>query len=58
MTPPMYAYALAHLAWFRGEEAPAWASHLHWNARPELNQAIRYLFKTGQSKFRPKPLRG
>jgi hypothetical protein len=53
MTPPMFGYALAHLAWFRGEEKPAWASHLHSNARPDFKQAVRFLFKTGQSAFKP-----
>jgi hypothetical protein len=53
MTPPMFGYALAHLAWFRGEEKPAWAGHLHWNARPDFKQAVRFLFRTGESAFRP-----
>jgi hypothetical protein len=54
MTPPMYGYALAHLAWFRGEEKPTWAKHLHANARPDFKQAVRFLFKTGNSTFKPK----
>jgi hypothetical protein len=54
MTPPMFGYALAHLAWFRGEESPAWARHLHWNARPDFKQALRFLWKTGESAFQPK----
>ena len=54
MSRPMFGYALAHLAWFRGEEKPAWATHLHWNARPDLKQGIRYLFRTGASEFRPR----
>jgi hypothetical protein len=56
MTPPMFGYALAHLAWFRGEENPAWAKHLRWNARSEFKQATRFLFKTADSWFRPKRL--
>jgi hypothetical protein len=28
MTPPMFGYALAQLAWFRGEEKPAWMKYL------------------------------
>ncbi len=56
MTPPMFAYALAHLAWFRGERKPAWARHLHWNARPDFKQAVRFLFQTGESEFKPKRL--
>jgi hypothetical protein len=54
MTRPMFGYALAHLAWFRGEEKPAWAKHLHWNARPDFRQAVRFLFRTRQSAFKPK----
>lgn len=57
MTPPMFGYALAHLAWFRGEQKPPWASHLHWNARPDFKQGVRYLFKTSDSTFRPLKLR-
>jgi hypothetical protein len=57
MTPPMFGYALAHLAWIRREEKPAWAKHLHWNARPDFKQALRFLFKTSQSAFKPKRLR-
>ncbi|HVW00819.1 MAG TPA: hypothetical protein VHB77_10775 [Planctomycetaceae bacterium] len=53
MTGPMYGYALAHLAWFRGEEKPAWGKHLHLNARPDLRHGIKYLFKTRDSSFRP-----
>jgi hypothetical protein len=55
-TPPMFGYALAHLAWFRGEEKPAWAKYLHWNARPDFKQALRFLFKVGHSQFKPKRL--
>lgn len=36
MSMPMYAYALAHLAWFRGEHRPPWARHLNFHARPEF----------------------
>ena len=57
MTPPMFGYALAHLAWFRGDEGPAWAKHLHHNARPDFKQAVRFLFKAGESAFRPMRLR-
>jgi hypothetical protein len=53
MTPPMYASALAHLALFRGETWPKWANLLHWNARGEFKQAVRFLFKTGESEFKP-----
>jgi hypothetical protein len=54
MTTPMFGYALAHLAWFRGEDKPAWTKYLHWNARPDFKQGLRFLFKTGNSLFRPK----
>jgi hypothetical protein len=57
MTPPMYGWALAHQAWFRGEENPAWASHLRFDARGELKQGLRYLFKTGDSEYKPVRLR-
>lgn len=53
MSAPMYAYALAHLAWFRDEPRPAWAKHLHWHFRPEFKQALRYLLETGDSSFQP-----
>ncbi len=57
MTPPMFGYALAHLAWFQGQESPPWAKHLHVNARAEFKQAVRFLFKTEQSRFKPTKLR-
>jgi hypothetical protein len=57
MTRPMFGYALAHLAWFQGQEFPDWAKHLHWNARAEFKQAVRFLFKKGESRFKPVKLR-
>lgn len=57
MTSPMFGYALAHLAWFRGEQKPAWAKHLHWNARPDFKQGVRFLWQTADSAFRPKRFR-
>lgn len=53
MTPPMYGYALAHLAWFQDRRRPDWAGHLHANLRPYLRQGTRFLFETGRSDFRP-----
>jgi hypothetical protein len=53
MSQPLIGYALAHLAWFRGERRPAWATHLHMNARPDFYQSLRFLQKTGDSAFRP-----
>ncbi len=53
MTPPMFGWALAHLAWFRGEDRPAWAKHLTGGARANLKQGIRYLAATGDSAYKP-----
>jgi hypothetical protein len=53
MTPPLFGYAFAHLAWHRGEERPAWAKHLDWAARANLKQGLRYLLRTGDSAFQP-----
>jgi hypothetical protein len=50
----MFGYALAHLAWHRGEEWPDWARHLNWSVRGEFKQSLQYLQKTGDSWFRPK----
>jgi hypothetical protein len=58
MTPPMFGYALAHLAWFRGEKKPDWGRHLHWNARGEFRQALRFLHEVGDSGYKPRRLRG
>lgn len=53
MTAPMYGYALAHAAWHRSERKPAWANHLRMDARYPFRQALRYLWETGDSDFRP-----
>lgn len=53
----MFGYVLAHLAWHRGEEKPAWAKHLRWEARANLKQGLRYLLRTGDSAFKPWHLR-
>ena len=53
MTPPMFGWALAHLAWFRGETRPDWAKDLTGAARANLDQGIRYLAATGDSTYRP-----
>ncbi len=58
MTPPMFGWALAHLAWFRGEERPGWARYLNSAARANLKQGLRYLLVTGDSSYRPARLRG
>ncbi|MCI0464656.1 MAG: hypothetical protein L0Z62_47635 [Gemmataceae bacterium] len=57
LTPPMFGYALAHLAWFREERKPAWARHLNMEARANLKQGLRYLWETGDSAFRPRHAR-
>jgi hypothetical protein len=57
MTRPMFGYALAHLAWFRGEEKPGWAKYLHWNARPDFKESLRFLFQKRDLAFRPKRVR-
>jgi hypothetical protein len=53
MSYPMFGYALAHAAWFRKERKPEWASHLRMDARSALKQGLRYLWETGDSKFKP-----
>jgi hypothetical protein len=57
MSPPMFGWALAHLAWFRGEERPGWARHLNGAARINLRQGLRYLSATGDSLYKPVRLR-
>jgi hypothetical protein len=54
---PMLGYALAHIAWFRDEDRPAWAKHLRWAPRAVFKQGLRYLHKTGGSAFQPVRLR-
>ena len=58
LTPPMFGWALAHLAWFRGEEKPEWAKYLNSSARSNLKQGLRYLHATGDSGYKPARLRG
>jgi hypothetical protein len=53
MSPPMFGYALAHLAWFRGEERPSWRKHLGGGPKANFDQGLRYLLKTRDSEFRP-----
>lgn len=55
MTQPMYAHALAHAAWFRNQQKPPWARYLRGDARPLFRQGLRYLWKTGDSQFKPPP---
>ena len=51
MTAPMFAYALAHLAWFREETRPQWAKFLRWDMQPDFKRALRFLIKTKDSSF-------
>ncbi len=53
MTSPMYGYALAHLAWFQGQPNPAWVKYLGTNVINDCKDAIRFLFRDGDSSFRP-----
>jgi hypothetical protein len=53
ISEPMLGYALAHIAWFRDEEKPAWTSHLRWAPRAVFKQGLRYLLRTTDSTFKP-----
>lgn len=53
LSPPMFGWALAHLAWFRGEDRPDWARHLSGGARTNLREGLRYLITIGDSSYRP-----
>jgi hypothetical protein len=57
LSEPMLGYALAHLAWFRDEQRPAWAKHLRWAPRAVFKQGLRFLDRTGDSSFKPVRLR-
>lgn len=51
MTPPMFGYALGHLAWFENDYRPDWIRHLPYEARHSVKESIRYLFETRDSLF-------
>ena len=53
MTAPMFAYSLAHLAWFRNEKRPEWLKCLRWDTRPYFYEALKYLESTRNSLFQP-----
>lgn len=53
MTGPMFGYALALVAWLRGETNPAWARHVSSGVRSELWQGLRFLQKHGTDKLKP-----
>lgn len=58
MTPPMFGWALAHLAWFQGGGRPPWARYLNSSAKANFSQGLRYLLATADSTFRPKQADG
>lgn len=49
---PMYAYALAHRLWLRGERKADWMRFLSYDLRPNVRQGIAFLTKTGNSAYR------
>jgi hypothetical protein len=55
MTLPMFAYALAHAAWFNGQRKPSWYPYLSFDLKPNFKQAIHYLMVTQDSAFAPLP---
>ena len=57
LSEPMLGYAMAHIAWFRDEDWPPWASHLRWAPRAVFKQGLRYLHHTADSTFKPVRLR-
>jgi hypothetical protein len=56
MTAPMFGYALAHLAWFQGRRKPSWKQYLGAGVINDFKDAVRFLYKTGDSTFRPPPV--
>lgn len=53
MNDPMFGWALALLAWFRGEDRPPWRKHLRSGPRANLDQGIRFLKHWGDSDYAP-----
>lgn len=43
LSPQMYGYALACMAWLRDEHDPAWASSLSTQVREQFSRSLRYL---------------
>lgn len=54
MSLHMYAYVLAHCAWFRGQSRPDWYPFLSFDLKACFKQGVRYLMKTSDSTFSPK----
>ncbi|MBW3542730.1 MAG: HEAT repeat domain-containing protein [Planctomycetes bacterium] len=53
LTARHHGYALALFAWFRGEDKPEWARFLRLDAQASLTAGLKYLLKTGDSRFHP-----
>jgi hypothetical protein len=53
MSPPMFGYVLAHLAWLRHDHKPAWLKHIHIHTRGIVKQGLRYLEQYNDSTYRP-----
>ena len=53
----MIGYALAILAWLRGEAKPAWAQFLPHDAADTFREGLNYLERTDDSLMRPDNLR-
>lgn len=49
MTEEMFGYALAALAWMRGEIKPAWPKYLEGNVSAYFKNGQKYLEKTGDT---------
>lgn len=52
MTLPMLGHTLAHTAWLREDRSPKWSRHLRLDARACFHQGLRYLWETGDSRFK------
>jgi hypothetical protein len=57
LSEPMLGYALAHVAWFRAEDRPAWIKQLRWTPHAVFKEGLRYLQKTADSGFQPVRIR-
>jgi hypothetical protein len=52
-----FGYAFALFAFLRGETEPSWAEHLRPDAQTPMTAGLRFLYKTGDSLFRPDTVR-